>query len=248
MIKVIIFDFRDTITNVKFSYLNRNNYLWNYCINYCKVESIFNQKLQDARNKVIEEHTANNTISDWDSLVFETLFKNNNYNFSEEQKKKLYPILEDIFITRVKTFQDALFLLNYCRNNNIKTGLTIDGTKQRENKILDTHNLRQYFDAISISEEVGKNKFTDAVLVDCINKLKQKTNFTPEEVLVIGDRIDKDIIHAKKHNLKTALLQREDGRYAQQNQALLEEYKPDFIIKSLTEIQVLLEKEARLKK
>jgi len=257
MIKVIIFDFRDTIANVKFSYMNRNNYLWNFCINYCKIESIFNKKLDDAVQKIKEEYKTDQAIHDWDTLITEKLFKDNNYQFSDEEKKKLYPILEDIFITRIKIYQDALFLLNYCKNNNIKTGLVIDGTKQRENKILDTYNLRQYFDAISISEEVGQNKFTDAVLMDCIKKIKAKYSFAPEEVLVIGDRIDKDILHAKKHNFRTALLMRENARYTEQNKELLKQeteknstekttdVKPDYTITLLTEIQTIREKEIR---
>ena len=177
--------------------------------------------------------------------MIDRFYKEYQIPISENELSQLKEALKDIFIKNCRVYQDALFLLNYCKNNGIKTGLVIDGTKKRENKILDTYNLRQYFNEIIISEEVGKSKLTPEPLRACVEKLKQKFAFLPENVLVIGDRIDKDIIPAKELGFHTALLHREDTLSVHVPKE--DKEYPTYTIKSLHEIQQLLEKEARMK-
>src|SRR5690348_3333370 len=76
-----------------------------------------------------------------------------------------------------------------------------------------------------------KNKFTSAPLENVLKKLK----VDPKSALVVGDRIDKDIIHANKLNCLSVKLERKKGRYTHQT-ALSNLEKPNYTIQNLKQL------------
>ena len=99
-------------------------------------------------------------------------------------------------------------------------------------KIVQTERIKKiahYFKKSYISEEVGFNK-PDKGFFDYI--LKDINDFNPDEYIIIGDRLDTDILGGKTINIKTMYLNR--------NNTKITDIKPDYEIKSLYEIKDIL--------
>ena len=99
-------------------------------------------------------------------------------------------------------------------------------------KIVQTERIKKiahYFKKSYISEEVGFNK-PDKGFFDYI--LKDINDPNPDEFIIIGDRLDTDILGGKTVNIKTVYLNR--------NNSKITDIKPDYEIKSLYEIKDIL--------
>ncbi|MFJ8353838.1 HAD family hydrolase [Bacillus paramycoides] len=80
----------------------------------------------------------------------------------------------------------------------IKVGIITNGSTQRQKaKIINT-NLNSYFDTIIISEESGFSKPDKRIFELALNKL----NVQPEDVLFVGDDLEKDIGGCQNANIK----------------------------------------------
>ena len=64
----------------------------------------------------------------------------------------------------------------------------------------------------------------------------QWTHYKPEEAIMVGDRIDNDIIPANKIGMKTVWIKQGFGSYAEPKTV---EEQPDYIVNSLVEIAEL---------
>ncbi|WP_026691347.1 HAD family hydrolase [Alteribacter aurantiacus] len=71
----------------------------------------------------------------------------------------------------------------------VKIGVITNGTTQRQKAKIRNTNLYHYFDHVFISEEVGFSKPDNRIFESVLNELHMQ----PEEVLFIGDDIEKDI-------------------------------------------------------
>ncbi|PFL24408.1 2-haloalkanoic acid dehalogenase [Bacillus cereus] len=82
--------------------------------------------------------------------------------------------------------------------SHIKVGIITNGSTQRQKaKIINT-NLNRYFDTIIISEEAGFNKPDKRIFELALNKL----NVQSEDVLFVGDDLEKDIAGCQNANIK----------------------------------------------
>ena len=82
--------------------------------------------------------------------------------------------------------------------SHIKVGIITNGSTQRQKaKIINT-NLNRYFDTIIISEEAGFNKPDKRIFELALNKL----NVQSEDVLFVGDELEKDIAGCQNANIK----------------------------------------------
>lgn len=80
----------------------------------------------------------------------------------------------------------------------VKVGIITNGSTQRQKaKIINT-NLNRYFDTIIISEESGFSKPDKRIFELALNKL----NVQPEDVLFVGDDLEKDIAGCQNVNIK----------------------------------------------
>ncbi|MBJ8106405.1 MULTISPECIES: HAD-IA family hydrolase [Bacillus cereus group] len=93
--------------------------------------------------------------------------------------------------------QNTINFLNSIKMH-IKVGIITNGSTQRQTaKIINT-NLNNYFDTIIISEEVGFSKPDKRIFELALNKL----NMQPEDVLFVGDDLEKDIAGCQNANIK----------------------------------------------
>lgn len=69
------------------------------------------------------------------------------------------------------------------------------------NRLLEKYNLKLYFKAIAISEELKMQKPDSRIFLWAL----EKTKTPPQEAVMIGDRLDYDILPAKKLGMQTIL-------------------------------------------
>lgn len=92
--------------------------------------------------------------------------------------------------------QNTIHFLNHIKSH-FKIGIITNGSTHRQkSKIINT-NLNNYFDTIIISEEVGLSKPDKRIFELALNKL----NVQPEDVLFIGDDLEKDIAGPQNANI-----------------------------------------------
>ena len=103
------------------------------------------------------------------------------------------------------------------------------GTKER----LDSWGLRQYFDVIATSAEIGYAKPDKEIF----EKAFELAKCTATESMMVGDRLDNDIIPAKSLGMKTAWIK---NGLAQYQNIELGEGVADYQIHSLSEILQIL--------
>ena len=103
------------------------------------------------------------------------------------------------------------------------------GTKER----LDSLGLRQYFDVIAASAEIGYAKPDKEIF----EKAFELAKCTATESMMVGDRLDNDIIPAKSLGMKTVWIK---NGLAQHQNIELGEGVADYQIHSLSEILLIL--------
>ena len=95
------------------------------------------------------------------------------------------------------------------------------------------YGLSQYLDLVIASAEEGTEK-PDLRIFELALK---RANCLPENAVMIGDRLDNDIIPAKKTGLKTIWIRQGFGGMAA---PLTEEETPDHCVNDLIELSELL--------
>jgi len=125
-------------------------------------------------------------------------------------------------------------ILSFLKNK-YKLAIISNGSIDGINRVIDMFDLRKYFDLIIISEEIGKEKSTTIPIKVALDKLGLK----PDEVIMIGDRIDEDVLGAKK--LGMISIHHNYGLWKDVNYSG-EDVKPDFIINKLSELRDIIEK------
>ena len=102
------------------------------------------------------------------------------------------------------------------------------GTEQRLTKF----GIRQFFNLVIASAEEGVEKPDLRIFRIALERADCK----PEKAVMIGDRIDNDIIPANKMGIKTVWIKQGFSYYTEPKAV---EEKPDYIVNSLAEITVL---------
>lgn len=103
------------------------------------------------------------------------------------------------------------------------------GTKER----LDNWGIGKYFDVVVASAEAGCAK-PDLKL---FNLALEQAGCKPNEAVMIGDRLDNDIVPAKQLGMKTIWVRQGFAKYQSISN---ETEKPDFIIDSISDILDIL--------
>ncbi len=237
-IKAVLFDFRDTLLKVDRGYKEANKSLMYFLADrgFNFTEDELKEKADQIFRNVKKKHGKDPHIHDWSRVRISELLKSLGLvRFDSVELEKLFQDYNKTFISMVVLYSDVDFILNQLKSRGIKIGLVIDGTVYRENKIIDKLGLRRYMDVVVISEDVGFNKNTQVPLEVALGEL----NVGPGEVLVVGDRVDKDVFHANKLGCISVKIERMDGRYSDIKPTSNPE-RPRFVIKDLKELTGVL--------
>lgn len=234
MVKAVLFDFRDTLVDVSKAMEEQTKFLFNYCAkrtatNFSFYE--FKEHSRQARVAICTRFGKNQYIHNWPLLINKHLLDSLGVNVEGKDFENLMNDLDKVFVENVLLFPDSVTILDFLKSNGIKMGVIIDGTAKREKAIITKLDLHKYLSVIIISEEVGKNKFSSLPLETALNKL----GLLHSEVVVVGDRIDKDILPANKLGCYSVRLIRGNGRYSEQVSDNIKE-RPKKTISKLSEI------------
>jgi len=113
-----------------------------------------------------------------------------------------------------------------------KLGIITNTVTSREEHVriaLRRVGLEQYFDIILTSVDVGFEKPDERIFLEALKRL----NVQPEEAMMVGNRLSKDILGGNKVGMKTILFHWND-RYPEKIASSVEQ--PTRIIKSLKEL------------
>lgn len=126
-------------------------------------------------------------------------------------------------------YSDAEDVLKYLSGQGYRIGVIANqslGTAER----LEKWGLLKYIDAVATSAELGVAKPDKAIF----DKALEMAGCTAVEAVMIGDRLDNDIIPAKKLGMKTIWIRQGFAIYQNpQNSA----EQPDYIVDSLAELK-----------
>jgi FMN phosphatase YigB (HAD superfamily) len=129
--------------------------------------------------------------------------------------------------------EGAFEILKAMRKGGCKVAMIANADSTSARNIIKATNLEDYFDVIVISEEVGIEKPDRRIFQLALDKLGVKA----ENVVMVGNRIDADIVGANRMDMKSVWFKWND-RY--EDKIRNQEEKPDFIIKSLSELPSML--------
>lgn len=128
-------------------------------------------------------------------------------------------------------YPEAEDILRYLKNLGYKLGVIANqslGTAER----LKQWGLLEYIDVVTASAELGVAKPDPLIF----KKAFELAGCKPEEAAMIGDRLDNDMVPAKKLGMKTVWIKQGFNAY-QDISLIAPEYRPDVAIENLAELK-----------
>lgn len=124
----------------------------------------------------------------------------------------------------LRPYPNVIPTLSKLRKRGYKLGIVTDAPKFQAWTRLYQLGLEKYFDLVIAFEDTGKKKPSQLPFRTAIRKLRMK----PEEIMMVGDSIKRDVDGAKRLGMRTA--------FAKYGQVWKEKGKPDFVIYDFSEI------------
>lgn len=106
----------------------------------------------------------------------------------------------------------------------------VAGTQKR----IDNWGIGKYFDVVITSAEIGYSKPDLKVF----NIALERADCKPYEAVMIGDRIDNDIIPAKQLGMKTVWVRQ---GFAKLQSVRYKSEQPDYVVENISELEMILE-------
>ncbi|WP_181586467.1 MULTISPECIES: HAD family hydrolase [Paenibacillus] len=157
-------------------------------------------------------------------LAIRTLISDEGHREQIQEKLKFRKELERPFASADAVLQTL--------SQHYKIGIIANQSPGTENR-LDSYGLRKYVDVLACSAEEGVSKPDPELYAVALKQAGCK----PEEAVMIGDRIDNDIIPAKKLGMHTIRILQGYGRFQPE---LADAERPDWTVESLEELLPLL--------
>jgi putative hydrolase of the HAD superfamily len=144
-------------------------------------------------------------------------------------------------VKHFKPFRDVIKTLEKLRSQGIHTAIITDGTPKKQYEKILRLKIEEYFDEILISDEVGIRKPNSNLFSLFLDKVSCK----PNEVIYVGDRLDKDIEPSMKVGIISVLIHRgtKHDSYITKTKSKI---KPDYNVNNLYEIFSIIEEKNAL--
>ena len=132
-----------------------------------------------------------------------------------------------------KVIEGVFEVLETVRKDGYRTAMIANANTADVRNIMATCGLEDYFDVIVISEEVGIEKPDKRVFQVALDRLGVEAQNT----VMVGNRIDADIVGANRIEMKSVWF-----RWNERYEEIIgsEDEKPNFMIKSLSELPGIL--------
>lgn len=170
--------------------------------------------------------------------VFNRLLEHYEIDYTDENIMELVKIFRE-HIPKIEFYNDVIPVLRELRNRGLKLGIITDGYKETQIRKLNKLNSKLIFDRIIINDELGREywKPNEASYILMAKDLKVKLN----EMVYVGDNVEKDFISANVLGMYTVQIKRENGIY--QNTSLeCSNYGAKVIIDSLYKLLDIVKK------
>lgn len=194
--KLIIFDLDDTLYDYKkcneiallsiFTKLNK----------YDNIKEIFEISRQN-----IKKNHKNTALEHDKSIQIKELFRLLNIK-DTILLKELINLYYQTFLENVTLFNDWLDFFALCKEKNVILVILTNNTFLNQLDIYNKLELYKYFDNIFTSYEIGYEKPN----IKCYEYINNKYQFNKNEILMIGDSIDKDCKGAINFGIKYYLV------------------------------------------
>lgn len=139
-------------------------------------------------------------------------------------------------VKHFKLFRDVNSTLQELHQRGIKTAIITDGMPKKQYEKILRLQLEGKMDKIIISDEVAIRKPNPQLFSQFLDVIKCQ----PQEVIYIGDRLERDIEPAQKAGLRTALIHR-GTKYDPYITKVISNIKPDFHLRNLHELIHIIE-------
>jgi putative hydrolase of the HAD superfamily len=194
---------------------------------------LFKERFYIIYNEVINLNDAGNINIFNKEIVLEKLFNISSYKVDKNLIKFLARKYYEKILEKTIAFEDAEQTLIFLKNCGFKIGVISDGLRKIQIKRLKKLRLLNLFDTIVISEDVGVNKPSPKIFLEAFKRL----NVSPQESVMVGDNLVKDLKTAKRLGTLTIWVKRSMTHPLDYNKKI--DYV-DFIIKDLREICVIV--------
>lgn len=138
-------------------------------------------------------------------------------------------------LTYLVPFRDTIPTLLDLRQAGYKLGIITNGLAVKQWEKLIRLGIQHFFDIVIISENVGKEKPDEEIF----KLASSQTGHEPNQAMMVGDRIDKDILGASRAGMVTVQILK--GKHRKKNPKEPHE-EPDYIIHDLEDILEILKK------
>jgi putative hydrolase of the HAD superfamily len=135
----------------------------------------------------------------------------------------------------LKPDSNLQYLFNELLAQKIRLGIVSNGTTTEQLDQLELLGIKDFFDPILISQAVGLRKPEPAIFL-LASKL---WDIPPSQILVVGDRIDWEVVGAKRAGMQSALTTQFVDWHSQASSAA----EPDFILHRLDDLLEILKEE-----
>lgn len=222
MIKAILFDLDDTLLNSKEAEYNA----------ICEFKSsfnVFNKISNDEFAKIWNQITAG-AYDEYEKGKFtfkqqrieriKRIFKKYNVDVSDKEAHERFNMYLKLYEQHWKLIKNAKEVLEKL-SKDFKLAIVTNGDSKHQRKKIETLGIQKYFSQIIISSEVGYAKPSQEIFKLACEKL----NLLPEECIMVGDRLKKDIVGSKAIGMKALWLNSRN-----------EQFEYEYEIKNLNEI------------
>ncbi|MBS1259619.1 MAG: Gluconeogenesis factor [Candidatus Scalindua arabica] len=156
----------------------------------------------------------------------------NKFNMGLELVRSAMKAYNSNEVTDIQLFPDVVPTLKKLSQEKYKLFLLTTGIYERQYKKIEMLNLKPYFEEIIINDqEVG------LLMEDCFESIVRKYSLSPQNVVVVGDRVREELRIAKSKGMVT--VQMLHGRFKGET-AYENSNKPDYKIKRLFQLPTLL--------
>ncbi len=233
MIKAVLFDLGDTLINSR-GFVNGRGLDTNLKILHSAGMNIDLEEFLRIRKSIDVWMELQKSKKHQPGIFYKKLFEHKGIKISIKSANKLEETFYNTYAEKVDLNKNAKKLLLGLRKAGLKTAIVSNGHAGRVKLILKNKNITSMFDTIITSYELGSEKSGLLPLITASKKLKVK----PSECIMIGNRVDEDIIPAKKLEMFTVLYRAANlGNHTRSKRT-----GPDFIIEDLGEMNRIIKK------
>lgn len=200
--KLLLIDIDDTICNSSEAYKVALSHCHKFLNKKYPLidEKTFSETFKKAREQIHLE--LNGTASMHERfLYFQRMFEILGLALDPETLDEITEIFWNETYNNLKLYPHVKETLNLVKENNMRVGIVSDLVAHVQIKKLKKLGLSKYVDFIVTSEEAGKEKPHPSIFLLAL----KKANCLPEETVMVGDSVEKDIQGAKHLGMSSVL-------------------------------------------